>query len=67
MTKTDKIKLTIKKTNDPDFYLVKAKGLKSASENSQKKDFIIKKQKRYLNFYKKQNLKLRSFCKSIKE
>jgi len=57
------VKLPIKNsTEDLDSYLVKKKELKEASLVSQTKSAIIRKQRRYLKFYERQNRKLRKVC-----
>jgi hypothetical protein len=58
-----RVKLTIKKDiNNPNYLLVSKDGLRAASIASQKKTIIIKKQKKYINFYRKQNQKFRKLC-----
>ncbi len=57
------VKLPIKKSpENPDFYLVRKKELQEASRVSQTKSMIIKKQKRYIGFYERQNKKVRKVC-----
>ena len=58
-----KIKLPIKDSQDPDYYLVGKAELKQASINSQLKSKLIRKQAKYLTFYEKQNQKVRNLCR----
>jgi hypothetical protein len=50
------------KVFDEKNYLVKKPDLKQAARTSRRKTILIKKQKRYINFYEKQNRVLRRAC-----